>query len=263
MNVHAPIGVMDSGIGGLSVVYALKDVLPRENIIYYGDTANCPYGNKSNEELLQLSGTMLEFLERKGIKCLALACNTTSALADTLRQRFITPIITVAECAADAIGKMGIDEVGLIATVSTVRSGIYERRIRQFAPGAQVVSTGSKNLAALVENHRNETGLLEEEIRSCLDQMLETSNIKKVILGCTHYPLIRDLFESLYPGVEFLDPAPYQAASVKQFLDTHALTATHKKPSLQIFTTGPEEHFIKACAGHHLQNHYDVTVTRI
>jgi len=263
MKVHAPIGVMDSGVGGLSVVCALKEVLPQENIIYYGDTANCPYGNKSDRELLQLSGNMLEFLESKGIKCLALACNTTSALADVLRQRFTTPIITVAECAADAIGKMGIEQVGLIATVSTVRSGIYERRIRQFAPGARVISKGSEKLAALVENHRNETALLEEEIRSCLDKVLEDPTMHKVILGCTHYPLIRNIFESLYPGVEFLDPAPYQAASVRQFLESHELSATHQKPTLQIFTTGPEDHFIRACAEHHLQKHYDVTVTQI
>ena len=140
MERNAPIGVMDSGIGGLSVVAALMQILPTENIIYFGDTANCPYGNKSNEELLRLSGNMLRFLESRGIKCLALACNTTSALADILRAQFQVPIITVAECAADAIGGMSISDVGLIATVSTARSGIYEKRIHAIAPNTRVYS---------------------------------------------------------------------------------------------------------------------------
>jgi len=263
MNKNAPIGVMDSGVGGLSVVCALKDVLPQENIIYYGDTANCPYGNKTNDELLQLSGNMLDFLESNGIKCLALACNTTSALADVLRERFQTPIITVAECAADAIGKTGLKNVGLLATVSTVRSGIYERRIHQFSPDAEVQSVSSANLAALIENNRSDISLLEREIRSCLDSMLHCHEINSVILGCTHYPLIQDVFEKLYPGVEFLDPAPYQAAAVKSFLETQSLAAVHQTPALQIFTTGSEEHFIRACDEHQLQRHYAITVTHI
>ena len=260
---NAPIGVMDSGVGGLSVVCALRDVLPHENIVYYGDTANCPYGNKSKEELLCLSGNMLTFLEHKGIKCLALACNTTSALADILRQRFHTPIISVAESAADAIGKIGLTEVGVIATVSTANSGIYENRIRSIAPDTRVMSVGSTQLAALVEHHSSERALLEQEVRRSLDGMLADERIKHVILGCTHYPLIRDVFEAAYPNVHFLDPAPYQAQAVKSHLLSRKLAAEGGKPSLEIFTTGSEDSFRQACTKHHLDSHYRVTVTHI
>lgn len=263
MNNTAPIGVMDSGVGGLSVVCSLREVLPRENIIYYGDTANCPYGNKTNDELLLLSGNMLAFLEKEGIKCLALACNTTSALADDLRQRFSTPIITVAECAADAIGKMGLEAVGLIATVSTVNSGIYEKRIRNIAPKTHVRSVGSKNLAAFVERHSGEKELLEDEIHLCLDDMLADGSLKNVILGCTHYPLIRDIFEAMYPEVRFIDPAPHQALAVKSFLVNRGLISQNERPTLRIYTTGGEDSFRQACTQHCLDRHYEITVTRI
>lgn len=264
MERNAPIGVMDSGIGGLSVVAALMQILPTENIIYFGDTANCPYGNKSNEELLRLSGNMLRFLESRGIKCLALACNTTSALADILRAQFQVPIITVAECAADAIGGMSISDVGLIATVSTARSGIYEKRIHAIAPNTRVYSAGSPNLAALVENHQCSTALLEAEIHSCLDEMVQNGKVRHVILGCTHYPIIRDVFERIYPDVIFLDPAPFQAEAVSAFLsDNSALNHAEERPTLTVYTTGTAAGFKKACTQLGLDKHYAVTVQEI
>ena len=173
MQHNAPIGVVDSGMGGLSVVLALSQSLPYEDIVYYGDTANCPYGNKSSQELIQLSSNMLRFLETKGVKCVALACNTTSALADTLRTKCSLPIITVAECAADAIGGLGLSSVGLIATVSTVNSGIYEKRIHAVDPTVRVYSQGSVNLARLVEENHESTDLVDAEIKACMQQLLE------------------------------------------------------------------------------------------
>ena len=196
LNKLAPIGVMDSGLGGLSVVVALQKVLPQEDIIYFGDTANCPYGNKSRDELLRLSGNMLQFLQEQGVKCVALACNTTSVLADDLRADYSVPIITVAESAADAIAKMGLSNVGLIATVSTVEGGIYPNRISAVCPDCKVHAIGSVNLARLVEKGKRDE--IECEIRSCMDALLKENSVDKVILGCTLSLGVRS-FQAMLP----------------------------------------------------------------
>lgn len=260
---HAPIGVMDSGLGGLSVVSALREILPYEDIIYYGDTANCPYGNKTKEELLSLSRTMLTFLQQKQVKCVALACNTTSALADLLRSDFSMPIITVAECAADAIGKMDLDRVGLLATVSTAKSEIYKTRIQAVSPAVQVFSHGSVNLARLVEENHPTSEHVDAEIRSCMDALLNQDTINDVILGCTHYPLVKDRFELLYPNIRFMDPAPHQAAFLKHFLDAEKAENEEHKPSLSIYTTGTIDAFRDVCAANGLSEHYHTSFYQI
>lgn len=258
-----PIGVMDSGVGGLSVVLALQKVLPNEDIVYFGDTANCPYGNKSREELLLLSGNMLSFLQKKGIKCLALACNTTSSLADPLRQQFNIPIITVAECAAEAVGKMSLPSVGLIATVATVNGGIYKRGIQRLSPDTKVFSIGSALLAGLVEKHEENTDAVACEIKDCMDSLLSQSTVETVILGCTHYPIVKDVFSRLYPDITFLDPAPYQANCVENFLKEQQLQNNAHQPSLTIYTTGSTDVFHQVCEQIGLDKHYKVQVHNV
>ncbi len=253
----APIGVMDSGLGGLSVVMALQKLLPQEDILYFGDTANCPYGNKSREELLRLSSDMLRYLEGHHVKCVALACNTTSSLADELREVFHTPIITVAESAADAIARQNLTEVGLIATVSTVNSGIYPRRIAAVSPNCKVYSVGSVHLARLVETGVRQE--IEREIRSCMDSLLGEHPVNQVILGCTHYPLVLDIFQKHYPQVEFIDPAPYQALCVKTALTNAKMTANHEKAKLTICTTGDVDSFRRVCEETGLERFYEIT----
>lgn len=256
MERNAPIGVMDSGVGGLSVVLSLRDSLPHENIIYYGDTANCPYGNRSTEELLSLSGGMLSFLQEKYVKCVALACNTTSALAETLRPNFSVPIITVAECAADAIAKIGLTSVGLIATVSTANSKIYENRIHAIDPKIRVSAVGSYHLASLVEQNLSDSTQIDAEIINCMDALLAQHPVEHVILGCTHYPLVLDRFQLLYPGIHFIDPAPYQAAFLQTFLRENDGLHLENKPSLTVYTTGDPQVFAKVCEDNGLSAFY-------
>ncbi len=261
LNHLAPIGVMDSGLGGLSVVMALQRALPQEDILYFGDTANCPYGNKSKDELLRLSSDMLRYLENRGVKCVALACNTTSSLADELRGVFHTPIITVAESAADAIAQQNLNEVGLIATVSTVSGGIYPRRIAAVSPNCKVYAVGSVNLARLVEMGTRQE--IENEICVCMDALLREHPVNQVILGCTHYPLVLDIFQKHYPQIEFIDPAPYQAMCVKNALTAAAMTANHAKPKLTVCTTGDVESFRHECMVLGLDRFYEISYHHI
>lgn len=257
MKANTPIGIMDSGMGGLSVVLALQNILPYEDIVYYGDTANCPYGNKSKNELLGLSRHMLSFLQENGVKCVALACNTTSSLADILRPEYAIPIITVSECAADAIGRMGLNNVGVIATVATINSGIYQNRICAVNPNAKVVGEGSVHLARLVEENHPTTEAVDVEIRECMERLLAKGDVSHVILGCTHYPLVEDRFKAACPDIEFMDPAPHQAESIKQFLEkNNALNDCHK-PKLTVYTTGDTAGFEDMCSKTGLCDHYD------
>jgi len=263
MQTNAPIGVMDSGVGGLSVVKALQSVLPHEDIIYFGDTANCPYGNKSREELLCLSGNMLAFLQEMGVKCVALACNTTSSLAPILREKYNTPIITVAECASDAIGKLALDKVGLIATVGTVNGGIYKKRIHAVSPATSVHSVGSEHLATLVEEKDADPAAVEHEISACMDTLLSENALEYVILGCTHYPLVKDTFQKLYPALNFIDPAPYQAECVRTFLQENNLICDAKKSSLTIYTTGEPSAFLQFCKKIGLNQNYEISAYKV
>lgn len=257
IDFKSPIGVADSGVGGLSVVRALRSELPHEDILYFGDTANCPYGNKTEEHLLMLSGNMLSFLEKRNAKCIALACNTTSALAPQLRMRIKTPIITIAECAANAVSELDVSAVGVIATKFTIAGGIYNRCIQCAAPGVAVYGIGSANLASLVERGAPDAEI-DSEIRLCMDQLLKNAPLKDVILGCTHYPLVMDRFQACYPELNFIDPAPQQAIALRKHLQAENLLAKPHRAKLTIFTTGDTEAFRAVCKENGFDDTYDM-----
>ena len=254
---YAPIGVADSGVGGLSVVRALRRELPHEDILYFGDTANCPYGNKTEEHLLMLSGNMLSFLEKRNAKCIALACNTTSALAPQLRMRIKTPIITIAECAANAVAELDVSAVGVIATKFTIAGGIYNRCIHSAAPGVAVHGIGSANLASLVERSAN-SAEIDSEIKFCMEELLSKAPLKDVILGCTHYPLVLDRFKACYPELNFIDPAPQQAIALRKHLQSKNLLAKPHRAKLTIFTSGDTEAFQAVCKENKFDDTYDM-----
>ena len=151
LNAGNPIGVMDSGIGGLTVVRELQRILPGEDIIYFGDSANCPYGNKTSDQIFELSSHMLQFLGDNGVKCTAIACNTISTMADRLRPCFDYKIVSIVEEAAKYVLREHLKSVGLIATEFTVASGKYAELIHEGDPECKVVGKGSPLLAALVD----------------------------------------------------------------------------------------------------------------
>ena len=257
MKANAPIGIMDSGMGGLSVVLALQKDLPNEDIIYFGDTANLPYGNKTVEQIVDLSNNMISFLEKKGVKCVGIACNTISAQAAQLRPSHDITIITVSECGADAFGRMGINDIGLIATVATVDSGIYEKRICAVNPNAKVIGEGSVHLARLVEENHPTTDAVDTEIKECMERLLAKGDVSHVILGCTHYPLVADRFKAACPDIEFVDPAPHQVACIKEFLAENDALNQSRKPKLTVYTSGDTAGFKDMCSKTGLCDHYD------
>jgi glutamate racemase len=206
LNAGNPIGVMDSGIGGLTVVRELQRILPGEDIIYFGDSANCPYGNKTSDQIFELSSHMLQFLGDNGVKCTAIACNTISTMADRLRPCFDYKIVSIVEEAAKYVLREHLKSVGLIATEFTVASGKYAELIHEGDPECKVVGKGSPLLAALVDRGDFNQHDINTEIRTQVDNILAREKVENLILGCTHYPFLAGAIRKVAgPRPEILD----------------------------------------------------------
>ena len=193
-----PIGVFDSGVGGLTVAREILLNLPEEKIIYFGDTARVPYGNKSKETIIRYSRQIVRFLMSQGVKAITVACNTASALAlETIQGEFDIPIIGVVEPGAVAAVKATLNhKIGVIGTSGTVSSGLYERYIHQIDPKAQVYSKACPLFVHLVEEGMIDDPVTLIMIHRYLDELVHTHDIDSLILGCTHYPLLRDVIDN-------------------------------------------------------------------
>jgi glutamate racemase len=192
------VGVFDSGVGGLTVARSLTERLPKEEIVYLGDTARVPYGSKSAETVVRYSRMAADFLVGEGVKMIVVACNTASAFAlDALRAQLPLPVLGVIEPGARAaVAATRSGRIGVIGTLGTVRSGSYPRAIAAIEPGAQVTARACPLLVPLAEE-----GWLDDEIAAAVarrylaDLAAEAPTIDVLVLGCTHYPLLRPLLE--------------------------------------------------------------------
>jgi glutamate racemase len=233
------IGVLDSGLGGLTLVREMERLLPHEGIVYFGDNSNCPYGNRPEEEILKLSIAMLDFLQEKGIKAAAIACNTISVIADRLRERYDFPIVSIIEAASESVAGMELSKIAVFATEFTVQQGLYGKLIRRLCPKTEVFGFGSRTLAALVDSGRFDDGATETEVKSLLSALHDSHpDIKHAVLGCTHYPIVGDLFVKSASDITFINPAQAQADALKKLLSGCGLLSGAPEPGLEIYTSG-------------------------
>jgi len=244
LNGKNPIGVMDSGIGGLTVVRELQRILPGEDIIYFGDSANCPYGNKTADKIFSLSCNMLRFLGDNGAKCVAIACNTISTMADRLRPCFDFRIVSIVEEAAKYVIREDIESVGLIATEFTVQSGKYAELIHNEKPECRVVGKGSPLLAALVDRGDFNRHDINLEITTQVDNILSRERVENLILGCTHYPIVEENFRECYPEMNLINPALEQANAVKAYLTEQNALNPQAKGTFTICTSGDPQVYV-------------------
>ncbi|MFN5369919.1 MAG: glutamate racemase [Bacteroidia bacterium] len=226
-DASAPIGIFDSGIGGLTVAAAIHSLLPNENLIYVGDTAHFPYGDKSAGLIEQYGTGIARYLLERKCKMIVIACNTASAYAYKAVQALAgdeVPVINVIDPAAEAIAKQFPQgKIGLIATRGTVSSGIYPRKIKKQAPKAEVTSLATPLLAPMIEEGFFNNKISRTIIHSYLEKK-SLQGIDAIILGCTHYPLIRPEIESFYKGsITVFDSAEMVAAKVMHELQTRNL----------------------------------------
>ena len=225
MNTSLPIGIFDSGVGGLTVYRALHFRLPEERFVYLGDTARVPYGTKSLATVERYAVENARFLEAHGVKLLVVACNTASALAlPAIRASVRLPVVGVIEPGAvAAVGGSGGGAIGVIATESTVRSGAYRREIERLAPGAEVVERACPLFVPLAEEGWGETDVARAVAAEYLKDF-RGGRIDALVLGCTHYPILRRVIqETVGPGVRLIDSGEAAARSVEELLARESL----------------------------------------
>lgn len=216
----APVGVFDSGVGGLTVAREIMRQLPNEDLVYFGDTARVPYGSKSKDTIIRYSRQIIHFLQTKEVKAIVIACNTASALAlEEVKKEFDIPILGVVEPGARAALAMSqTKKIGVIGTEATVRSQIYPKVIGAMDPEAQVVGCACPLFVPLVEEGFAKHKVTDEIIDYYLADMKQ-SDIDALILGCTHYPLLRSRIRA-YMGekIALVNPAYEAAMDLKQLL---------------------------------------------
>ena len=245
--MEAPIGVFDSGVGGLTVMREIMRQLPGENVIYFGDTARVPYGSKSPETVIRYSKQIVNFLLTKEVKAIVIACNTASAVAlDVLKKELEIPIIGVVEPGAKTAAETTVtNNIGVIATAATVKSGVYTQTLRQLNPQITVVSKACPLFVPLVEEGITEDYIADEVVKRYLHE-LKDYEIDSLILGFTHYPLLRNAI-GRYMGddVKLVNPAYETAKSLKNLLREHNIMNEHEeKVRYTYFVSDAEDNFI-------------------
>ena len=229
---NAPVGVFDSGVGGLTVAREIMRQIPEERIVYFGDTARVPYGNKSKDTILRYSRQIIRFLRTREVKAIVIACNTASAYAlDTVDAESDIPLIGVINAGArTAVQATRNGKIGVIGTEGTIGSGIYTRVMKQLKPDIQVTGKPCPLFVPLVEE-----GLLHDsvtdEIASRYLSVLKGKYIDTLVLGCTHYPLLRSTLRRLMgEDVVLVNPAYETAIELKQLLEERGLERDGAEP---------------------------------
>lgn len=227
---NSPIGVFDSGVGGLTVAREIMRQLPNERIVYFGDTARVPYGSKSKETVMKYSRQIVNFLLTQQVKAIVVACNTASAYAlDELEQEVDIPIIGVVRPGAKAaIEATKNGKIGVIATEATINSGIYNRYIEKNDRSVKIVGKACPLFVPLVEEGLWEDPVTDEIARRYLTELID-SDIDTLILGCTHYPMIRSTVGRIMgKQVTLVNPAYETARELKELLLEKGLESEHR-----------------------------------
>ena len=222
MNIdrNAPVGVFDSGIGGLTVAREIMRNLPSEKIVYFGDTARVPYGSKSRETVIRYSRQIIHFLQEQKVKAIVVACNTASAFAlDAVKDELDIPILGVIEAGAKVAAEETRNKrVGIIGTVGTVDSGIHASYLRELDPEITVIGKACPLFVPLVEEGWRKDPVTEIVARRYLKE-LQDEKVDTLILGCTHYPLLRGVIGSIMGDqVQLVNPAYETSLALKQLL---------------------------------------------
>jgi glutamate racemase len=242
MKSEQPIGIFDSGIGGLTVANAIRHALPNENLIYFGDTAHMPYGDKSAEAIKYYSLKIGMFLKEQGCKAIVIACNTASSLGYQDLKDFIgndVPILNVIDPVVAFCAKnRQYQKIGVIATKATIKSDVYAKKIHQNSPDLNVQSLATPLLAPMIEE-----GFFENNIsKTIINSYLSSPKLKKIdalILACTHYPLIKDEISAYFNHkVDILNTAVIVAEDVKMKLHELGLSnVSDNSPKYQFFVS--------------------------
>ena len=245
---NRPIGFFDSGLGGLTCIPYLTAALPKEKIIYFGDTARTPYGSKATSTIRSFSMQIADFLVQNDVKMIVIACNTVSSIClDDLQFRFPEiPVVGVIAPAAEKVAQSCGNEnrVGIIGTKVTIRSEAYRRLIRELRPELEVYSTPCPAFVPLIEEGIIKNDIMDMTIRYYLDDFVLENRLDTLVLGCTHYPLIRDSIERLYPDLRIINPSEEIVHSIEKILKERDMLAENSERENICYASDLSENFV-------------------
>lgn len=243
-----PIGIFDSGVGGLTVAHAIKQILPAENLIYFGDTAHLPYGDKSAESIRYYSSRITEFLLEHNSKVILVACNSASASAfDFLKSEFgkQTILLDVIDPVIDYISSASFTKIGVIGTKRTISSGTYEKKVNSRSPLTSIVSLATPLLVPMIEEGFIFDDISNAIIRTYLSNE-SLAGIQALILGCTHYPIIRNQISKFFNfEIEVVDSARIVSVMLREVLEKNNLLNDSVKSDDQFFVSDYTDYFEK------------------
>ncbi len=243
---NAPIGVYDSGLGGLSVWRVLHATLPDESLIYLGDGKNCPYGSRTAEEVRRFAAEAVQRLLDEGCKMVVVACNTATAAAiDYLRGEYPSiPIVGMEPAVKPACLNTRTGVVGVLATERSLDGDMFRHTAERYAKGVEVVTAVGRGFVELVEADKEDTPEAEDAVREVLVEMLHR-DVDQIVLGCTHYPFLLPVIERVVAGrgVTLIDPSPAVARRVSELLDLHKIRATEGNKARYEFITFADESY--------------------
>jgi glutamate racemase len=244
----APIGIFDSGVGGLTVLREINRQLPHESILYVGDTARLPYGDRTPDEILQFVREIMAWMMAQGTKMVMMACNTSSALAlEQVQAEFPIPILGLIHPGARAAAKAG-QRIGVIATPATVASDAYRQAILEVDATKQVWQVGCPKFVPLIEQNRLQH-LETVEVAKTYLQPLIAANIDTLIYGCTHYPHLAPVFKTFLPAtIQRIDPAQSMVKAAAKELELLDLKSTTPGRPTQFFVSGCPDQFAHLAA---------------
>lgn len=265
MGKQEPIGVFDSGVGGLTVAREIMRQIPNERIVYFGDTARVPYGSKSKDTVTKYSRQIIRFLRTENVKAIVIACNTASAFAlDTLQKEFELPIIGVVKPGAKMAAETTKNgKIGLIGTEGTIRSEVYAEFIKSFKPDVEVIGKACPLFVPLVEEGMWQDTITEQVAHRYLEK-LKKQDIDTLIMGCTHYPLLYSTIQGIMgEQVKLINPAYETAVELKKVLESENLAnicEVDSPTSMYRFYVSDAAEKFKAFANSILP--FDITMTR-
>ena len=245
MDNQKPIGIFDSGIGGLTVLNELQKILPHENFIYYADTEHLPYGDKSKEEIISFSKYIATYFIENDVKAIVIACGTASALAfETLKNDYDVPIFNVID---STVNHLNSNNIGIIATCASISSNVWDNKILEKLPNANITKVACPKLVPLAESGLLDVTEAEIALTEYL-KIIKEKNVDTLILGCTHYPLFLPLIKKiLNENTNIINIGTPLAIDFKDYLDSNNLNSTQKEiGKVQYVVSGDENKFLES-----------------
>jgi glutamate racemase len=246
-----PIGIFDSGVGGLTVWKTLLQKFKKESFVYFADSKNCPYGNKTNAEIITLSSFIIDFLIEQKCKLIVIACNTaTSAAINTLREKYSIPIIGIEPAIKPASILSNTGCVGVLATKGTVNGNHFKTTSEKFAKNTTVITQIGYGLVDQVENNLIDSEETEKLLKSYIQPMID-NKVDYIVLGCTHYPLLISEINKITKGkIHLLEPSQAIAKQTAKKLKEHHLIGENTPRKTTIYTSGSNLSLVETILSH-------------